>query len=289
MTAPGRRGGYVRQATDVELSALGSVTSAADKVPYFTGSGTASVADFTSLGREFSKSSVQTAADAALTINAATRVAILTSITVSRVFTLPAASAVAAGSPLWVMDKSGSLSSTVVLTVQRAGSDTVNGGTSTTLEAAYGAVLLVSDGTSKWLFPAAQASSQTLTSPTIKSGQNNNGKFASSTEDQTTHGSASGTVTLDCSTANVKLVNATGNVTIAFSNVPASGNTFSLSVLFSQDATGGRTLTWPAAVKWNGGVAATVSTTANAKSLYELVTFDGGTTWLAGQVGKDWA
>lgn len=75
--------------------------------------------------------------------------------TVSRTWTLPAASAVNPGAAVTVADVAGVATSTHPLTIQKAGSDTVNGGTSVQLVSAYSGVVLVSDGVSKWTAGAA--------------------------------------------------------------------------------------------------------------------------------------
>lgn len=48
---------------------------------------------------------------------------------------------------------------------------------------------------------------------------------------------------------------------------------------FKQDATGGRTITWPASVVWAGG-APTPTKLPNSYEVYELTTSDGGVTWV---------
>lgn len=70
--------------------------------------------------------------------------------TAARVWTLPAANSVKQGKRIKVVDWQGTLTTSNTLTVQRAGSDTVNGGTSVVLANAYGGVTLESDGSSKW-------------------------------------------------------------------------------------------------------------------------------------------
>ena len=88
---------------------------------------------------------------------------------------------------------------------------------------------------------------------------------------------ASGSVTIDISaTGNIYSCTATGNLSFTFSNPSASGVFCSLLVAVKQDATGSRTITWPASVN---GSPTTATTTAAKVDFYQFGTWDGGTTW----------
>ena len=92
-----------------------------------------------------------TFSNADATISAGTHyLAQIGTMSAARTVTLPAASAVPVGFELIIGDESGSVTSTNTIIITRAGSDTVNGGTSTALNTAYGRTTLISDGTSKW-------------------------------------------------------------------------------------------------------------------------------------------
>lgn len=74
-----------------------------------------------------------------------------TTLTAARTVTLPAASAFNAGQRITIADETGNCSATLTLTINRAGSDTINGLTSYVLSNARSSVTLVSDGVSGWL------------------------------------------------------------------------------------------------------------------------------------------
>lgn len=85
-----------------------------------------------------------------------------------------------------------------------------------------------------------------------------------------------GTATGNCATASVFTVTPTGNITLAFSNVPASV-ACTLTVLIAQGGTV-RTVAMPAGTTWIGTAPTQV---ASKKCAITLLTTDGGSTWWA--------
>jgi hypothetical protein len=68
------------------------------------------------------------------------------------------------------------------------------------------------------------------------------------------------TIAVDWTNSNIQYVTLGGNRTFTFAN-PLDGARYILVI--KQDATGSRTITWPATVRWGGGTAPTLTTTAS--------------------------
>jgi hypothetical protein len=81
-------------------------------------------------------------------------------------------------------------------------------------------------------------------------------------------GSATGTVAIDWNNSNVQNFALTGNTTFTFAN-GKSGATYILQV--QQSAGGGNVITWPATVKWPGGVPPIQTPTASRADIYTFV------------------
>jgi len=92
-----------------------------------------------------------TQGDANTSIAATTRtIATSATFTAARTWTLPAANAVNAGQSVVVLDQFGGINGANTLTIQRAGADTINGGSAITLTSQFAGAIVVSDGSSKW-------------------------------------------------------------------------------------------------------------------------------------------
>lgn len=89
--------------------------------------------------------------------------------------------------------------------------------------------------------------------------------------------------TINTANGTVQILTLTGNCTFTFPTAVA-GESFTL--LLKQDGTGSRTVTWPAAVKWPGGTAPTITSTASKLDKY-IFTSD-GTNWYGSNAGQNY-
>lgn len=87
----------------------------------------------------------------------------------------------------------------------------------------------------------------------------------------TDNGNSGSADTIDWGVGNNQESTLTANCTYTFTAPSVKGR---FSLIVKQDATGSRTVTWPAAVKWPGGTAPTLSTAANAVDIISFL-YDG--------------
>ena len=105
-------------------------------------------------------------------------------------------------------------------------------------------------------------------------------KANSYNESYTAVTSTSNATTVNCETGNTFSHTLTENTTFTFSNPPASGTAYTMTIEIIQDAgASGYTVTWPASVDFPAATAPTLTATASAVDVFVFTTRDGGTTW----------
>lgn len=78
----------------------------------------------------------------------------------------------------------------------------------------------------------------------------------------------------------------TGNVTFTFAGA-TSGVASSFTLILRRDATGTRTITFPASVKWLGAVPTWGTAASKIAGVASFLSVDGGTTWLGMFAGAE--
>lgn len=105
-------------------------------------------------------------------------------------------------------------------------------------------------------------------------------KFKDVSETGNSVSSSSNTLTLNLENGNIFWSTLTENITtFTLSNPPASGSVGAVTLILTQDGTGGRTVTWPASIKWAGEEAPIVTAAAGSVDFFSFITRNGGTTW----------
>jgi hypothetical protein len=103
--------------------------------------------------------------------------------------------------------------------------------------------------------------------------------------------SVSGGLTIDVTAGNVVALSQSANITsMTISNPSPTGNLCAILIIRTKDNNGtARTIVWPSGTKHPGGVAPTLTQTANAVDRFLLSTTDGGTTWYCDPLGAGYA
>ena len=89
-------------------------------------------------------------------------------------------------------------------------------------------------------------------------------------------------ITLDLTNGTVQIITLTGNATIT---MPTATSGKSFIMFLKQDATGSRTVTW-STVKWAGGTAPTITSTASRLDLLSF--FADGTNWYGAVISQNY-
>lgn len=99
--------------------------------------------------------------------------------------------------------------------------------------------------------------------------------------------SSGAATTVNCETGNSFSHVLTEATTFTFSNPPASGTAYTMSIEIIQDASAsGFTVTWPASVDFPAATAPTLTATASAVDVFVFTTRDSGTTWYGFTAGQ---
>lgn len=95
---------------------------------------------------------------------------------------------------------------------------------------------------------------------------------------------------IDVSSGSTVLLSLDASInTLTFNNVPAAPKVSSLNMFITQAGGGSKTITWPNSVKWAGGTAPVLSTTATRVDVVTLVTYNSGSSWFGFISGQNYS